>query len=415
MEEILRFVFVLFGLWLLGQIVGFVFRLIAALAKSLFGSGSLGENLAASGLGSSTFQARLVHKAKGEGGIEFERHEVEARGQFPIPEGVGSVDLGVMISVLDRTQGELAPVYSMDQSFREPASYAYLHAQPVGQVLEGQGFASWCTVGVVIPELLHPPRTGNRDLVVQVRLVDVNTPPLIMEGVEVGSDGRSLWAKQFTLPFSFPMDGWMELIEKGDEMAAVTIKVAMAVAMADGSLDDAEGALIKEWVKKRLAGCPDARRDELKALYNTAMREAHEQARRGELSLSRLVSELNERAGKSAKYDTVQLCFGVMAADGVAEPRELEVVKKVSSALGLDDQEHQRLIDQHLPGVVANSNSLEQLLGIDPNWDRAKIRRHLAKEFGKWNPRLNALPEGKEREAVQATLERIAEARKKYA
>ena len=57
---------------------------------------------------------------------------------------------------------------------------------------------------------------------------------------------------------------------------------------------------------------------------------------------------------------------------------------------------------------------MESVLGINPDWNKEKIKTHLNKEFKKWNSRYQNLSEGKERENAQFMLDCIAEARKKY-
>jgi len=61
---------------------------------------------------------------------------------------------------------------------------------------------------------------------------------------------------------------------------------------------------------------------------------------------------------------------------------------------------------------LSDQGGLDEMLGIDRAWDADKRRRHLRQEFQKWNNRLNALPEGEERENAQRMLDAIAEYRK---
>ena len=62
----------------------------------------------------------------------------------------------------------------------------------------------------------------------------------------------------------------------------------------------------------------------------------------------------------------------------------------------------------------SDTSSLENILGIDTTWTQEEIKKHLRKEFQKWNNRINTLPEGTERDRAQSMLDNIAEARKKY-
>jgi hypothetical protein len=127
---------------------------------------------------------------------------------------------------------------------------------------------------------------------------------------------------------------------------------------------------------------------------------------------------MNEIGEKSDKYEALELCYEVMAADGVADDNELRIISSVAKDLGLDMQEVSKMRDQkilHLNSNVASQANIEVMLGIEPDWTHDEIKKHLRVEFQKWNNRLNTLEEGEERDNAQLMLDRIAEARQKYA
>ena len=107
-----------------------------------------------------------------------------------------------------------------------------------------------------------------------------------------------------------------------------------------------------------------------------------------------------------------------MAADGVADAEEMKVIRKVAEALELDFDEIEKIRDQKIIDLdtsVSQQASVEDLLGIEADWETERIKKHLRMEFQKWNNRLNTLSEGRERENAQWMLDSIAAARKKYA
>ena len=126
------------------------------------------------------------------------------------------------------------------------------------------------------------------------------------------------------------------------------------------------------------------------------------------------MNALNE---EGLKYDAMSLCYEVLAADGVATKEELKTVSKIGEALGLNADELANMRDRALISISSEDTSEasgEQLLGIDPDWDKAKIKKSLTDSFKKWNARLQTLNEGQERANAQKMLDRIAELRKKY-
>ena len=191
----------------------------------------------------------------------------------------------------------------------------------------------------------------------------------------------------------------------------------MAVAMSDGSLDAAEGNAIKNWVKKSISHLSEDRQKALKKVYNDAIKESYDLAKKGSLSLSKSTSALNALKEDGIKFDALSLCYEVLAADGVATKEELKIVAKIGEALELNSDELSNMRDRALISISSEDTdeaSAEQILGIDPNWEKSKIRKHLTDNFKKWNARIQTLDEGQERVNAQKMLDRIAELRKRY-
>ena len=191
----------------------------------------------------------------------------------------------------------------------------------------------------------------------------------------------------------------------------------MAVAMADGKLDKSEGVAIKSWATKMVESCDEDQREARKSLINGAMRAAHQAAMNGSLSLDTAIEELNEIGQKSPKYETVKLCFDVMAADGVADPAELQMIRSISDRLNLDFTEVERMRDSavlQLDASISGQASLEDMLGIDPSWDRTRIQRHIEDEFIKWNSRLGTLRNSDDRAQAQYMIDLCSKAAAKY-
>ena len=113
----------------------------------------------------------------------------------------------------------------------------------------------------------------------------------------------------------------------------------------------------------------------------------------------------------------LELCLDVMAADGEADQEELKQIAEISDLIGIDYEEVTKLKDQRLIKLDPASSSmsgLEEKLGIDPDWDKEKINKHIISLFALWNGRISTLAEGNERDNAQKMLDLIAEARKKY-
>lgn len=358
---------------------------------------------------------RLVDFNLGDKGDGMPAKAVEIRGLFPVS---SKTRVAAVASVVDMTtQGSSKPVLSLLDGFQEPDSNVFQNRVELGEAKPNYGFVDWVRVAVIIPDLLQPPYSGSRTLGVVIRLINLDTPPLITLGFSKPDQPGLVWTGLKRLLHTFDEKGYEEAAEHRDEARAISVKIGMSVAMADGHLHETEGATIKEWIAKAISPYTGEKRDELKALYNDALKESHAAAKRNELSLSELTSELNEIGEVACKYAAIELCFDIMAADGVADAEELKTIRRIAEALELDFDEIEKLHDQKIVGLdtqVAGQASIEDVLGIDPDWEPERIKRHLRDAFQKWNSRISTLSEGEERDNAQRMLDLIAGARKKY-
>lgn len=364
--------------------------------------------------GMSDFRVRLKKVNIDNGGVRASVYEVQGQGLFPIR---SSKTLAFVTSVFDETEEGLIPVLSVLEKLQEPSNITFQHTMQVGRVHEHQGISDWVRIGVVIPDILVPPYGGNRTLVVVTRMIDINNSPEITQGFTDSAHSGLIAQYTLNLPFEFSNKGYLEVEEHRDEAMSLSLKIGVATAMADGSLDSSEGYVLKNWVERALAPYTGERREKLKNLYNHAMQSAFSDIKSGQLSLSALTSRLNEIGEKSIKYETIDLCFSVMAADGVADPAELRTINIVARALELDLSEIEQMRDKavlKLDAELSEKDDFESLLGIQQGWSNDQVKTHLRREFQKWNNRLNTLPEGNERDNAQKTLDLIAEARKRY-
>jgi tellurite resistance protein len=414
MEAILGFIgiMIFFAIW--QGVMNAGAKTAAATARTLGGKGSFSQNMELQFKGMGTFQTRLNVTTVGDDGLEA--IEIQAKGLFPVSR---VMTVGLVTSVLDFTDGEdSGPVLSRLELFQEESTTAFQCSQDDFEAKPGFGFPDWATVGVIIPSLLQAPNSGRRKLKAIFRVVDKSCPPRIHLGyTQSGNDKGTIFVRSHDFERVIECKGYMEEARDHEDACGLAIELAMAVAMADGSLDETEGNVLKTWIQKQISVHSEAKRERLKTAYNDAMRTAHALATEGNLSLSDITAKLNAIGDVGLKYEAIELCHDVMAADGVAEAEEMKVIRMVTGALDLDAEELARIRDRalvELDSTTSTMASIEEILGIDPSWDAGRTRSHLVTEFKKWSDRLNALPEGSERDSAQNMIDRIGVARQKY-
>lgn len=404
----------LIGIFLFFAAINWVFRIakgtVRAAARAAAGKGSFTDNFQASVVGMKPIEVRL--KDVTTEGIEAK--EIEIKGLLPIQH---AYRVAFVTSVFDDTTGVFEPIISSVEQFQEPRTLAYQHAVEVGQVDAGVGFITWIRVGVLLPQIFQTPYGGRRRIAAVLRLINLDNRPEITNGFHQKDSAGILWQTVLRFDYDVRSKGYLEIAENRDAALAICVKIAMAIAMWDGQLSDREGFTIKSWVERVLGSAAGERRDKLKQSLNRALRESHDAGKKFELSLRELTKSLSDIGDEAVKYEAIELCYDVLAAKGAKSADEARIIDLVARSLDLDMRELERIRDIKIVDVASGlsaSGSVEELLGIDPRWDAAKIKAHLRSEFQKWNNRIADLPEGAERDSAQKMLDAISQARKRY-
>ena len=367
MEFIFAILFFVFFGWIINAVLG----TLRAAGKTVIGKGSLKDNLELEFKGFGNLRTQL--KEVNNPGEPFTL-EVEVRGLFPVQR---TTNVGFIISVFTKdSNGDMEPVFSMLNEFQEQQSRAFQDLTGCGQVSENQGFTQWVRIGVVPTGILQPSSSGRQELSIVVRLVDIDNMPSIYQGfADPNDDNKPLWANVEKYDFDCQVKGYTEEAEARDESQALSIKIGMAVAMADGSLDDTEGFVLKDWIKSVLSSYSGEKEQKLKKIYNDAMRESYSLAKSGKLQLNEVCEMLNETGDTAQKYQAIELAHKVMAADGQADKREMKVINEVADLLGIDSAELEKIRDKQIIKLNTNPEDIDtlSLLGISSSLSNISI------------------------------------------
>ena len=356
-------------------------------------------------------QLKLVDDVHESSGLDLKL--IKFRGMLPVDHG--EKNLSYSISAFDTTtEGDYPPVISLVDAAQEEATVCFGQRGDLGLISEGSSLTDWAQIGMIAPELCQTPFSGDRKIDVVLRIFESDREINIVNG---GTEEDALVFEVASFRHQFSDKGYEEEVAHRQEAQAISVKIAMAVAMADGTLDDAEGETIKHWIERQVAVFSEEKAAELKVLFNDTLKEAYKAASSGDLLLSDLVDRLSVLDMKKSNYDAVELCLDVMAADGVAEPEEMTVIRNVARGLGLDMDEIEKMREKvtlNLSSQLGTQEGLEALVGIEESWSNEDKKKHLRKEFQKWSNRLGSLPAGDEKDSAQAMLDKIATLRKKY-
>ena len=404
MEAIFTLILLFVGYSIVGSLFGVGAKAVGAGAKTLMEGGSFADHY------SNKLQFKVEKLPKDEDSM-YETFGVFSKGNPDV-----ALDHPVMLifKLFDKTTS--LPIVSTFEMTSEESSRVFEHAVSIGN-MQDKYWPDWARVSALIPESLIGPHKGTRTLQLQCFLWYEHLKPEFERGYlpEDTTGGINVFTHEFNFHLTNP--GYLEVDDERLEVQVASIKLAISIAMADGTLDKSEGTEIKNWVKGIVDSAGESQRDEIKETLNNALEEAYNEVKSSPIDIEQVCADIKDIGSAADKFDLIELCLDVMAADGEADKEELKQIEQISKLVGIDYDEISKMKDQRLIKLdpTSSSNSgLEEKLDIDPEWDNEKINKHILSLYGKWNGRLNSLSEGIERENAQKMLDLIAEARKKY-
>lgn len=406
MEAIFGFIVLAVGWYLFWTLVGTGAKAVGAAAKTASSGGSFADNF------SNNFQFK-VEKLPDSESPDLDVFGIYGKGS---PEISTSSPVVFIFKLIDKETS--LPIISTFENTSEADSRVFEHSIELGD-LNGQYFPKWARLSALIPSSLVGPHKGTRQLELKCYIWYQSLKPSFVNGwLPEGSDfkgGINVINHEFSFLLSNP--GYMEENEERLKIQVASIKLAISIALADGSLDKSEGNEIKSWIKKIVDSSLEEEKQKIKLALNNSLEEGFNEIQAGSINIENICNEILDIGSKADKYDLLELCLDVMAADGEADANELKQISEISSFIGIDYEEVTRLKDKRIiklePGSISSSG-LEELLGIDLNWSKEEINKHILKQYSKYNARLNTVSEGQERENTQNMLDKIAEARQKY-
>lgn len=412
MEALIGWIILIVLLFGIGRVISAITSTAKAAVSTIKDGGDFFENVKTEYQGMGPFEARVVPAKYTVGDREVDAFDIEIRGLL----GARYQGEAILVtSLVDYSDGKYETIVSALDFMQEESTEAYQKIVDLGLLGPDQGFKRWIKASVVYPEAITGTRSGARKLKALVRVI----PKVDLGNIEYGlhSEGTTIFAMA-VVDFNVQLDskGYVEAAEEYDSAKALSVEIAVAVATIDGPLNPKEASVIQKWMRHHVNQYSGDRHENLKIRLNTAFKRAHERANVQNLNLDALISDLNDLGLRSSNQLLLEFLVSVISSDNEVTSDEMQMIKNIGSRMGVDIDEIKAMADKAFLDmcVSADDDSLEGILGIDPNWSKDQIFAHLRKEFAKWNGRIQALEDESEKEKAQQMLDAIASVRKKY-
>ena len=204
----------------------------------------------------------------------------------------------------------------------------------------------------------------------------------------------------------------MNLQENIERTNILAVALAFAVSAADNKLYDCEIELIKNWAKDNILENCASDKDELK--LDKALEKTIAFFRSGnKLDTYNICDEIVGIAPLAQRYDILELCLYVAQSKGSVSAEEVTFLKNMADWLEVDTDRFRIMMEKVLPVDMHEVRDIEAILGITSDMSKERVRKHLNKEYGKWNSRVTNADPDIQTQADQM-LKLIAEARSQY-
>ena len=357
------------------------------------------------------FMVRGQMISVGVGDEKMQCIEVQFRGLIPVSY---TQEVGILVTAEDTTGGSSHPVYSVIKELSDPETRRYRQFRRIGTARVGSFAPEWGKLAVIPLGLILTPYSGTRRLRVTCRCI-----PATFENIPFADDRLKygvICEAQTFYAANFPLTGYLEMADRRREGMVASVELALACACVDGSVDQRELRVVNRWMPAAVAERSDDSAEE-QAKFKSELNAAMRAGVLGGADITAISGRLRKLALPGVSQAALSLCVDVIAADGELHPKELESVRGIARGLGLDYDHLQAMLDrQFVNATVTSANeNLEAIVGIDPSWDKERIRKHLSEQFMKWNGRAPAAKTVEDQSRIRLMLEAIAKLRKKYA
>jgi tellurite resistance protein len=311
-------------------------------------------------------------------------------------------DAVLQITIADITDGLLKakPVHSYTKQWRTQYCPDFCFNNNLGTLSEPMTMLTdWVSVGQLHSNWLLFPRKGKRDLEFRISVFSRQT-------------NRRLAST--SCPFTYENNefGYIDLHENKQRTKTLAVPIAFAVSAADNKISDCEVAIIEKWAKSNIQ-ISDASKKSVRQL-DKAFNETIDFFRRGnQINIYQICKEVVEISSVAERYDILELCLHVAAADGCVSVEELTLLQSLPDWLELEEERFRSMMEKIIPASIHETEDIEVILGINSEMNKDQTRDQLNREYRKWNARITHADSEVQAQAHHM-LELLGQARNKF-
>lgn len=349
-------------------------------------------------------------------GIDTECYTVQLKGMC---NNLNDDTIKLLFYVYDNTDAEDddfgLPVVAAHEALSEPGS-RILGRHEIVETTANQYWPKYFTWFYLPKELVIPPHKGKRKLKFWAAVAEPDIQPE-RGGFADSELKKIIYSAKQIVDCKFNEIGYMDEIVNREAVEDLTIQLGMGMAASDGHLDQKELNKIKDWIRTRIEMLDDEKiKKEKKKHFSEFVKATYAKAKNKRLSISNLVEQFNDKAGRSQKYEAIQLLLDIASADEKLHREEEKFINKIVKTTGINlktFKEMKNKVIANIGNIDTSEETSEEMFGITSDMNKAEKCKLLRKEYTKWNAQTTH-KELKRRKRAKQLVKIVADLRKKY-
>lgn len=332
---------------------------------------------------------------------------VEVSGSVSL---AAATDLALLLTVEDLTTKSVQHVFATVDSLQDYRTGLFVERAKLGLIdPPGLRHAGWREIALIPASFLQAPRSGRRRLRFSCLGVPASNAAASVIDPLLRSEIHCTAVAE--VEADLPAKGYLEEDHDREQAAGMIICVGWGFAYAMGVAEKKVAPVVTAWMTQAsslLGGGTDQPSSSLQRVMDGA----DKLGRSGGVGFVPACEMLAKLHVPEAPLMAFDLCCRIAKAFGGPPEASYALLRDGALAMGVDPDEFARLMRIHLAGPAVASD--EELVGLDPSWDKERIHRFLREQFGKWNARSGGAIDSSERRKIASRLNALAKLRQKY-
>lgn len=353
-------------------------NLIMGIFSSIFGDGNWSDKSV-----SSDFSVDLIQEFVSNDKTRLDCFTFKVKGKVGNPTGAA---VKVIFRLTDVTNPDKkAAIYAIPTAYHVDNTGLFGMCETLPAADPTTYLPESLSFGSVPKEWLQYPYKGKRTIRALAFVVDAACDESNLESIK----GNLIHYASDTSTLDVSDIGYADNYENRDKINELSIDLCMLMAASDGSLDQNEIDVMKDWARLRYILIEDeSEKSAMKNKISSYIKNSYQRAKKKELNKDTIIKDINEIFDTTAKYNLIELLLEVAGADDVFAKEEDKFLSRIATDLSLDLSTINEMKNKVVIGIKkvdSSEDTSESLLGLTDDMTNEEKRKSLRKSYAKWN------------------------------